>query len=87
MPAMHAPFHTIALVVRQNTDGIEESVGSIVAFLEGCGHTVVFEEQTASHLGLTGARAMSAVDIGAHADLAIVMGGDGTMLGIARQLA
>ncbi len=87
MPAMHAPFHTIALVVRQNTDGIEESVGSIVAFLEGCGHTVVFEEQTASHLGLAGARAMSAVEIGAHADLAIVMGGDGTMLGIARQMA
>ncbi|MBA5689696.1 NAD kinase [Rugamonas apoptosis] len=87
MPDLHVPFHTIALAVRQNTDGIEESVGRIVSFLERRGHAVVFEEETASHLDLTGARAMNAVDIGAHADLAIVMGGDGTMLGIARQLA
>ena len=87
MPDLHVPFHTIALVVRQNTDGIEDSVGRIVAFLERRGHAVVFEEDTASHLGLTGARAMNAIDIGAHANLAIVMGGDGTMLGIARQLA
>ncbi|MBA5639121.1 NAD kinase [Duganella sp. LX20W] len=87
MPDLHVPFHTIALVVRQNTDNIEESVGRIVAFLERRGHAVVFEEETAAHLGLTGARAMSPIDIGAHADLAIVMGGDGTMLGIARQLA
>ncbi|NGZ86862.1 NAD kinase [Duganella aceris] len=89
MTATHAVFHTIALVVRQNTDGIAESVGSVVEFLQQGGYTVVFEEQTAAHLELMPAsvRVMNAAGIGAHCDAAIVMGGDGTMLGIARQLA
>jgi NAD+ kinase len=89
MPAMHADFQTIALVVRPNTDGISESVGSVVDFLRRGGRTVVFEEQTAEHLagGFDGVCALSASEIGAECDAAIVMGGDGTMLGIARQLA
>lgn len=78
---------TIALVVRQNTDGIAEPVKSIIDFLRGLGHAVVFEGETAAHLDVAGVPALSAADIGAAADCAIVMGGDGTMLGIARQLA
>nr|WP_315251163.1 NAD kinase [uncultured Duganella sp.] len=89
MTATHAVFHTIALVVRPNTDGIAESVGSVVDFLSQRGVEVVFEEQTAAHLGmqLDDQRVLSAAGIGAECDAAIVMGGDGTMLGIARQLA
>jgi NAD+ kinase len=89
MTATHAVFHTIALAVRQNTDGIAESVHSVVEFLQQGGHEVVFEEQTAAHLGLSfdHVRVMDAAGIGAECDAAIVMGGDGTMLGIARQLA
>jgi len=89
MTATPAVFKTIALVVRQNTDGIAESVGSVVEFLRQGGYTVVFEEQTAAHLELkpAGVQVMNAAGIGAHCDAAIVMGGDGTMLGIARQLA
>jgi NAD+ kinase len=89
MTATHADFQTIALAVRPNTDGIADSVGSVVDFLRRGGRTVVFEEQTAEHLagGFDGVRALGASEIGAECDAAIVMGGDGTMLGIARQLA
>jgi NAD+ kinase len=87
MPATHAMFQTIALVIRQNTDGIEESVDSVIDFLQRAGHSVVLEEQTAAHLGRHGVEVLNAAGIGARADAAIVMGGDGTMLGIARQLA
>ena len=80
-------YKTIALVVRQNTDGIETPVQSIVDFLQAAGHTVVFETETAARVGMPGIAAMNAAQIGKHADAAIVMGGDGTMLGIARQLA
>ena len=91
LPAPGQPFNlgakTIALVVRQNTDGIAEPVKSIVDFLQVLGHTVVFEAETAAHLDFPCVQAMSPAEIGAAADCAIVMGGDGTMLGIARQLA
>ncbi|WP_093556956.1 NAD kinase [Pseudoduganella namucuonensis] len=87
MPATHALYPTIALVVRPNTANIEESVGSLMAFLRGAGHTVVFEAETAAHLGMAGVRALTAAEIGEQADAAIVMGGDGTMLGLARQMA
>jgi NAD+ kinase len=87
MPATHAMYKTIALVVRQNTTGIEASVKSLLGFLRESGHTVVLEAETASHLGMDDLPAMSPADIGQHADAAIVMGGDGTMLGLARQLA
>jgi NAD+ kinase len=86
-----APQPIIALVVRQNTAGVEEPVGRIVDFLRGAGYRVVFEEDTAAHLGehvsLGGIEAMSVPDIGEQAKAAVVVGGDGTMLGIARQLA
>lgn len=78
---------TIALVVRPNTVGIEQPVQQLVDFLQHSGYRVVFEAGTAGHLALPGIEAMSADDIGATAQAVVVMGGDGTMLGIARQLA
>ncbi|MBD8533013.1 MULTISPECIES: NAD kinase [unclassified Massilia] len=87
MPATPESQSIIALVVRQNTAGIEEPVASIVAFLQEAGHRVVFEADTAANLGMPGVETMTVAEIGAQVPLVIVMGGDGTMLGIARQLA
>ena len=80
-------YNTIALVVRPNTAGIEDSVRDVLNFLQQGGYSVVFETDTAAHLNIPGIPSMSAQGIGEKADCAIVMGGDGTMLGIARQLA
>ncbi|MBQ5949323.1 NAD kinase [Massilia sp. ST3] len=86
-----APQPIIALVVRQNTAGVEEPVGRIVDFLHQAGYRVVFETDTAAHLAehasLDGIEAMDVAAIGEQAQAAVVVGGDGTMLGIARQLA
>ena len=87
MPATQALFHTIALVVRQNTAGIEAPVRSLLAFLKEGGHHVVLEAETAGHLGMDEYPVMTPDEIGRQASAAIVMGGDGTMLGLARQLA
>ena len=78
---------TIALVVRRNTVGIEAPVRGLVAHLEELGYRVVFDAETAGHISIDGVAAMSVAQIGEMAKAAIVMGGDGTMLGIARQLA
>ncbi len=87
MPVKPLAYKTIALVVRQHTVGIEEPVRRLLDFLRGAGHKVVLEAGTAAHLPLPGIDVMGASELGEAADAAIVMGGDGTMLGIARQLA
>jgi NAD+ kinase len=78
---------TIALVVRPNTVGIEASVAGLVGFLHGAGYRVVLEAETARHVSMPGLQALDVAAIGAAASAAVVMGGDGTMLGVARQLA
>jgi NAD+ kinase len=87
MPATPEPQKIIALVVRHNTVGIEGPVTGIVQFLHHAGYQVVLEAETATHVSVPGLVAMSATEIGEQAFAAIVVGGDGTMLGIARQLA
>ena len=80
-------FQKIAIIGKPGAIGIGESLNQLAAFLHDAGIEVLFEAETArniNHLGLPG---LSAEQIGQQADAAIVVGGDGTMLGIARQLA
>jgi len=87
MPASPQPQQIIALVVRQNTAGVEEPVGRLLDFLREAGYRAVLEADTAAHLNMDGVESMTVEQIGEQAKIAIVVGGDGTMLGIARQLA
>jgi NAD+ kinase len=81
------PQQTIALVVRHNTAGIDDPVARIIGFLQQGGYRVVLETETATHVQVDGIDSMSPQEIGQQAAYAVVVGGDGTMLGIARQLA
>lgn len=88
MPSAKPPrFKTVAVIGKYMADGIVQSLSDLAEFLAKAGHAVVFETETAQNLGLPGIAAMTPAEIGSHADVAIVVGGDGTMLGIARQLA
>lgn len=80
-------FKTIAVIGKYMAVGIVQSLSDLAEFLSKDGRTVVFETETACSLGLPAASAMTPAEIGRQADVAIVVGGDGTMLGIARQLA
>jgi NAD+ kinase len=80
-------FKTVAVIGKYMAEGIAESLSELAAFLAGTGRTVVYEAETAQNVGLSSAAGMTPAEIGEHADVAIVVGGDGTMLGIARQLA
>jgi NAD+ kinase len=85
--AKPAPAKTIALVGKYAAQGITKDLLALAHVLVNTGHTVVLEQETAVKLDITEFAVMSPAQIGEHADLAIVLGGDGTMLGIARQLA
>jgi NAD+ kinase len=81
------PFPTIALVGRYGSPGSAEPLSRLAAFLAGRGHCVLLDPDTAQYTPLPGYTAAPLTQIGREAKLAIVLGGDGTMLSIARQLA
>lgn len=59
----------------------------IAHFLHAQGCEVFFEHDTAQNMGISGYPMLKVSEIGAQCDLCLVVGGDGTMLGIGRQLA
>jgi NAD+ kinase len=59
----------------------------IARFLGDQGCEVVVERDTAANAGLEGFRTGDIAALGAECDLGLVVGGDGTMLGVGRQLA
>jgi len=86
MLAPSVRFPRIALVGRHAGAAVETLV-RLERFLAARGHAVVLEEETARSTGATGHATAPADQIGGTADLVIVLGGDGTMLSIARRLA
>jgi NAD+ kinase len=84
---MATRFRHAALVGKFNAEGIREELEKVAAFLVSQGLGVTLEDDTAAKTGITRYPRLPAVALGAACDIAVVLGGDGTMLGIARQLA
>ncbi len=84
---MPAPFRHAAVVGKFQARGIRPVLEEIAHFLVEQGLEVSFERDTAHATGVTGFDALSPAEMGRHCDIAVVVGGDGTMLGIARELA
>ena len=87
MDAPHSEFKTVALIGKYQSPEIAESLSGLVAFLRSRDINVVLEEATAAAVGNTGLPVANYDEIGKRADLAVVIGGDGTMLNTARRLA
>jgi len=82
---MHFPI--IALVGRYQDAGLHAPLRALASLLTQAGRQVLIEAETARHTGVTEYTSAEYAEIGKRADLAIIMGGDGTMLGAARHLA
>lgn len=78
---------TIAIVGKYQSGETSQSLLDIAAFLKSSGRDVAFEAETTRCLGMAGVACMTLAEIGRSADAIVVLGGDGTMLGVARQLA
>jgi NAD+ kinase len=80
-------FSRVALVGKYQADGMQERLKDLASLLAEQGCEVFVESATASHLGLTAYPIKKVEEFSDAIDLAVVLGGDGTMLGIGRQLA
>ena len=84
---MKSQFRHVALVGKYHAQGSRLALESIAQFLNAQGCDIAIEKDTASNTGLTQYPILDVEGIGAQCDLTLVVGGDGTMLGIGRQLA
>ncbi len=84
---MISRFRHAALVGKYQALGMRPLLEEIAHVLTRRGLEVSVEAATAQNTGITGYNALSSDELGRHCDIAIVVGGDGTMLGIARHLA
>lgn len=84
---MKSQFRHIALIGKYQAHGSRSALESIAHFLGTQGCDVSIEQDTASNTGLMQYPILDVANIGASCDLGLVVGGDGTMLGIGRLLA
>jgi NAD+ kinase len=87
MTAIPSRFLRVGLVGRLGTPGIAGPLSHLASFLAGRGRAVVIGSETAAPTGLPGYPSVPVGEIAAHAEVVVVVGGDGTMLSIARQVA
>ena len=91
---MKSRFHHIALIGKHHTPvtGVmqptsQQVLARLADFLVQLDCQVYFEQETYANSGLRGYEVLDVAAIGKVCDLAVVLGGDGTMLGFGRQLA
>jgi NAD+ kinase len=84
---MNPSFKTIGLIGKYKSPEIAGPLLKLADFLTQRGVKVLIDRLTASHIGDNKYPVLVLEEIGRQADLAVVLGGDGTMLNIARTFA
>ena len=80
-------FKKIALVGKYQADVFTNMLNTLAKTLNSWGCEVFIDAETAQHSGILNLKTVKAREFSATVDLVIVLGGDGTMLGIARKIA
>ncbi|WP_026374592.1 NAD(+) kinase [Aestuariibacter salexigens] len=80
-------YQTVGLIGKPAHSGASETLNALLVYLQQRNCTILVEERVAQELKGNGFDVCDLVNIGKRADLAIVVGGDGNMLGAARVLS
>lgn len=81
-----AEFTSIGVIGRPGHNGAVETLQRLQACLGGKGLPIVFDEVTAGMMQLPRARAVPVEELARHCDLVIVVGGDGSLLHVAKHV-
>ncbi len=84
---MTKTFHTIGLIGKPHHEGANQTIHSLYHWLKGQGYEVLLEQRVGKQLEGIEAESLPLNELGERCDLAIVVGGDGNMLGAARVLS
>ena len=91
---MTSTFRHIALIGKYHSPAAgapsasaSEALQRIATYVRSLGHEVILDTQSAIYAGLSGYQSMDVDGLGKYCDLGLVVGGDGTMLGVSRHLA
>ncbi|HEX7640331.1 MAG TPA: NAD kinase [Burkholderiaceae bacterium] len=84
---MSTPFRHVALFGKYQAEGVRPILEEIARFLVRSGVEVSVDRDTAQNTGWQEFGALQIDELAQVCDLAVVVGGDGTMLGIGRELA
>lgn len=80
-------FRKVAIFVKP-TESLAGPLTALISVIQKAGAEVFLDERSAKTLGeRAGSRGYTRAELGELCDLAVVLGGDGTMLGVARSLA
>ena len=78
-------FKRILLITDSETRKVAETLNSLIAYLQSCGIDFVLDESSSALVDRAGLSSMKDNNFDADCDLAIAIGGDGTMLKAARR--
>ncbi len=81
-----AEFTSIGVIGRPGHNGAVETLQRLHTFLQSKGRTVIFDTVTAGMLELPRVRVIPVEDVANHCDLVIVVGGDGSLLHVAKHV-
>ncbi|APE05645.1 MULTISPECIES: NAD(+) kinase [Alteromonas] len=81
------PYQTVALIGKPQHEATHDSLNLLAEYFLAKGCKLLVEESIANELETDDLKSCDLVVIGKEADLAVVVGGDGSMLGAARVLA
>ncbi len=84
---MGRKFKNVGVIGKYDSPNLSRPLAQVIAFLVRLGYQVIVDSRAAAQLEPHTLKTASLETIGEHVDLVIVLGGDGTLLSVARTLA